>query len=93
MDKSSFYRIVKAPTQTGSPVARKLLAYWTEHPGAQGTVEEIVSWWVLEQRLRETIQDVQRALDDLVKAGVIDQGQHLDGRACYRLRRSTLERN
>ena len=71
----------------GCPIANKVLAYLLEHPQAQDTMEGIVEWWLLEQRIRCAIADVEAALSDLVKNDFLITHQRADGRISYGLNR------
>jgi hypothetical protein len=64
-----------------------LLGYWIHHPEAQGTVEAIVEWWLLEQRIQQAAADVRSVLTDLVAKDLVVERQQADGRICYRLNR------
>lgn len=70
---------------TGRPLANEVLAYLVEHPQAQDTLEGIVEWWLLEQRIREAVADVEAALNELVAKGFLVARQCGDGRTYYRL--------
>jgi len=75
----------------GCPIADKVLAYLLEHPQAQDTMEGIVEWWLLEQRIRCAIADVETALSDLVKNDFLITHQRADGRISYELNREKEE--
>lgn len=68
-----------------SALARRLWAYWKKHPDAQGTVEAIVEWWLLEQQLREAVDQVEAALNELVESGLVTRRQVGDQRMLYKL--------
>ena len=78
------------PTARRSPIFYEILAYLADHPEAQDTVEGIVEWWLLEQRVKQATAQVQTALTQLVteKLVVIREGQ--TGRVSYRVNRSKL---
>jgi len=71
----------------GSPVADKVLAYLVQHPQARDTMEGIVEWWLLEQRIQCAIADVEAALSDLVRKDFLITHQCADGRISYGLNR------
>jgi hypothetical protein len=68
-----------------SPLTLQLLDYWIRHPEAQGTVEAIVEWWLLEQRIQQAAEEVQSVLDELVAQDFVVERRQTDGRVCYRL--------
>jgi DNA-binding PadR family transcriptional regulator len=50
-------------------------------------MEGIVEWWLLEQRIRCAIADVETALNNLVKNDFLITHQRADGRISYELNR------
>jgi hypothetical protein len=49
-----------------------VLAYLAEHPAAMDTVEGIAEWWLLRQRVRVVVEQVERVLARQVKNGVLE---------------------
>lgn len=70
-----------------SQVAYKILAYLTEHPKAQDTLEGIVEWWLLEQKIKRRIAEVKKALAELVTKGLVVERKGKDSRSYYRINR------
>ncbi|MCI0539578.1 MAG: hypothetical protein L0Z50_30580 [Verrucomicrobiales bacterium] len=66
------------------PFARDILAYLSEHPGAQDTLEGIVEWWLLERRIQRVTREVKTTLDDLVARALVTARHGLDGRVYYK---------
>jgi len=59
-------------SRTGKPqVVYKILAYLSEHPQAQDTLEGIVEWWLLEQQIKCRTVQVKEALAELVARGFV----------------------
>lgn len=52
-----------------SPIERQILDYLSKYPAAQDTVEGIVEWWFLKQKIEQTTNDVVAALTKLVAKG------------------------
>ena len=71
----------------GRPIADEILAYLIEHPEAQDTVEGITEWWLLEQRIRYAVAEVDGVLHDLVANDLLVKRQCADGRIYYGLNR------
>ena len=70
-----------------SRVLFDILAYLADHPDADDTIEGIAQWWLLEQRIRQQIPVVEKALAVLVeKEFVLEQGG-INGRTRYRINR------
>ena len=67
------------------PMALQILTYLKTHRSAQDTVEGIAEWWLLEQRVRNVITEVKRALAKLVAQGLVVERSGRDGRIRYRL--------
>ncbi len=75
------------PTAGKLPVAGEILAYLAEHPDAQDTVEGIVEWWLLEQKIKRQMTQVKDALTELVAQGLVLEDKGKDGRIHYRMNR------
>jgi hypothetical protein len=72
----------------GRPIADEILAYLAKHPEAQDTLEGITEWWLLEQRIRSAIAEVDGALSSLVADNLLVTRQCADGRTYYGLNRA-----
>ena len=60
-----------------SQIACEILTYLSEHPDAQDTLQGIVRWWLLEQRIRHQTSVVKGALSNLVARGLlVERGKH-----------------
>jgi hypothetical protein len=64
-------------------VARLILSYLQTNNEAGDTLEGIVRWWILRQRLDESMTVVQLALDKLKAEGIIAERQGTDRRIIY----------
>src|SRR5271166_5835979 len=51
-------------------LARHILRYLREHPGAQDTLEGIVVWWVSERAIKHWLPHVRKSLAALVRAAI-----------------------
>ena len=80
-------RSVKRGVRKAGPsrIAQDVLAYWGEHPQAQGTLEDITHWWLLEREIARRTAEVQSALADLVGRGWVLERRGADGRIHYRI--------
>jgi hypothetical protein len=76
---------VEAP---GRPLADEILAYLVKHPEAQDTLEGIAEWWLLEQRIRHAVAEVDGVLRELVGHDLLIRRQCAEGRAYYGLNRA-----
>ena len=79
-----------APTPPRAPIFYEILAYFADHPQAQDTVEGIVEWWLLEQRIKRATTQVKAALTQLVAEGLVIPREGTAGRVSYRLNRQKL---
>jgi hypothetical protein len=68
-------------------MTRQVLGHLTEHPGAQDTLEGIVEWWLLEQRIIQQTAEVQEVLADLTAQKLLVETRAADGRVHYRANR------
>jgi hypothetical protein len=72
------------------PLGDEVLAYLVRHPHAQDTVEGIVEWWLLEQRIRSAVADVEAALRELVSQDFLVVRECGGGRMYYGLNRDKI---
>src|SRR2546428_5521867 len=70
--------------QSERSIRRGILDYLARHPEAQDTLEGIVEWWLLEQRIVWAIADVKMALQKLVAAELVLKRRSADGTIHYR---------
>ena len=68
-------------------VCSDILAYVTEHPDAGDTVEGIIQWWLLRQRIKHQESVVKNALAKLVAEGLMIERKGSDGRIRYHINR------
>ncbi len=69
-------------------VAHEILAYLSEHPEAQDTLEGIVEWWLLERAIKSQEVQVVKAVAELVAKGFIIEQKGRDSQARYRINQS-----
>lgn len=68
-------------------IARRLLKYLAERQDAEDTLDGIVEWWLVKQRLIEQRAAVRDALDGLVREGMLVSRDGPDARTFYSLNR------
>ena len=68
-------------------ITRDVLSYLIENPGAQDTLEGIVEWWLLEQKIRRQTARVREVLADLTANKLIVGHRTGDARTLYRVNR------
>lgn len=68
----------------------EILRYLKEHPDARDTIEGI-SWWLLEQRMNDCVNDVQNALSKLLAQGLLLELKSVDDRRHYQLNKSRID--
>ncbi|MDF2177344.1 hypothetical protein P2G88_03680 [Aliiglaciecola sp. CAU 1673] len=67
----------------GADVAWEILRYIQRHPDCADSVEGVVQWWLLRERYKLGLEQVQRALDELCAKGYLDKRIVADGTAIY----------
>ena len=67
---------------------RLILEYLRANPAAGDTVEGIAHWWILRQRITESVELVRRTLANLVAAGLVEERRGPEGQTHYHLRRT-----
>ena len=79
-------------------IKNEILKYLLEHPDAQDTLEGIIEWWLLQQKIKFQTARVKEALLELVVKGFIlepnetDLGELKEDKILYRMNRSKLEK-
>ncbi|MCP4463715.1 MAG: hypothetical protein GY819_13045 [Planctomycetaceae bacterium] len=63
-------------------VAEQIARYLESRPNAVDNIEGIVHWWLLKQKIEETTEVVQAAVDTLVNEGVVEKIER-NGKAFY----------
>ncbi len=66
-------------------LATEILQYLLRHPAAEDTIEGIVHWWLVEERLFQAMSQVRGALAQLHQEGLVISRTLTDGRVLYRL--------
>lgn len=66
-------------------IAQDILGYLSAHTAAQDTLEGIVEWWLLEQKIKRETRQVQKVLDELVAKKFISSRTARDSRTHYRI--------
>ncbi len=74
--------------QKGNEVKEHIVEYLREHPQVDNSLEEIATWWVERQELREPMSIIMAALEQLRGAGVVAERQTPGGRSVYYLSES-----
>jgi hypothetical protein len=64
-------------------IARAIERYLAKHPNAADSLEGIHRWWLLRQRYEESAQQVQEALEQLLREGVVSKRVLSDGQVLY----------
>ena len=70
-----------------SEMAYEILAYLAKNPDAQDTLEGVIEWWLLEQRIEKQMKKVKCAIDELVADGLVIERQGKDARVHYKINR------
>jgi len=72
-------------------VAEEILGYLAAHPDAQDTLDGIVEWWLLEQKIAVEAARVKDALAGLVAERLIIESRAGGSRSLYKLNRRRLK--
>ena len=70
-------------------VAGEILSYLGKHPQASDTLEGIVEWWLLQQKIEYQTKVVRDALAELIKRGFLVKEVTKDSRVRYRATENT----
>jgi hypothetical protein len=58
-------------TEDKSAIAREILAYLSDHPASEDTLEGVAQWWLMERKIRYHISLIKQALSYLVERGLV----------------------
>lgn len=64
-------------------IAEQILRYLEANPEASDTLEGVAKWWLMRQRLTESIVLVQGALKVLEDKGLVVERRNVDGGLLY----------
>jgi hypothetical protein len=73
-----------------SDVAECILRYLLDNPDAEDTIDGIVEWWVMRQRIRQETARVKEALAELVNEGFVLARQAPGTQVRYRINKGQL---
>jgi len=79
------------PATNKSKIGNEILAYLVDYPKAQDTLEGIVEWWLLEQKIKYETSRVKEALADLVAMEVLLERKGPDSQIHYRINQSRYD--
>lgn len=69
-------------------IRRSVLSYLLANPDAGDTLEGIVEWWLMEQKIRDSTTDVKKVLEEFTQKNLILAYKTGDTRVHYRINRS-----
>jgi hypothetical protein len=64
-------------------LAREIMGYLQEHPYSGDSVEGICKWWLMRQRISESLDAVQQTVEHLSRTGFLYERKLADGRRIY----------
>jgi hypothetical protein len=79
------------PTEE-SLLAQDILSYLLTHTAAEDTVEGIVEWWLLEEKIKRRTKEVQKVLDALVVESLIIARESKDSKTHYRINKRRIKK-
>ena len=86
------YRAARTVMRTNENEQRKIchyiLAYLADNPDAGDTLDGIVEWWLLRQRVRFETRNVSEAVARLVSEELIEEHGEADSNIIYRVNRT-----
>lgn len=64
-------------------MVKEVLDYLHNNPNSGDTLEGIARWWMLRQRLSESVDAIQQALEQLKREGAVFERKTTSGRTIY----------
>jgi hypothetical protein len=74
-----------------SQISRDVLAYLVDHQDAQDTLEGIIEWWLVEQKIKQQTATVKEVLGELVGRKYLLVSKGMDSQIRYRINRRKSE--
>jgi hypothetical protein len=68
-------------------IALEVLSYMLANPAGRDTLEGIVEWWLLEQKIRHSTAEVKEVLDELSVKQLVLKDKSTDARVHYSVNR------
>jgi len=72
-------------------IAQYILSYLQGNPKANDTIEGIVEWWILQERIKYRTQDVQKVVDALVAEKLLVAYASKDQKDHYRINSEKID--
>jgi hypothetical protein len=72
---------------TREEISNAILHYLLRHPQAQDTLEGIVHWWLLEERINRRTLEISEAVRNLVEQNLLIEKKLSNADALYSLNR------
>ena len=73
-------------------ITQEILGYLVNHPQAQDTLEGIIHFWLLEQKIKYQTKMVKEAIEELVESGLILERKIGSSETHYRINNEEFER-
>ena len=64
-------------------IANEISIYLNTHQDAADTLEGVIKWWVLRQRIEESSDKVQSAIEYLCEKGIVKEVVMAGGKSIY----------
>lgn len=64
-------------------MVKEVLDYLHNNPNSGDTLEGIARWWMMRQRLSESVDAIQTALEQLKREGAVFERKTTGGRTVY----------
>ena len=68
-------------------IAHEILSYLVDHPDAQDTLDGIIEWWLMEQKIKCKPEMLKEILSELVNKGLLLEQGNGSSRVTYRINR------
>ena len=73
-------------------IAQDILSYLLTHTAAEDTVEGIVEWWLLEEKIKRRTKEVQRVLEEMVNERLIVARESKDLKVHYSINKRNMNK-
>jgi hypothetical protein len=80
-----------ATREKRAKIAGEILAYLSHNPESEDTLEGIIGWWLLEQKIKNRTAEVKGALKELLDRGLVVEETFGGSGPRYRVSREKMD--
>jgi hypothetical protein len=80
------------PKLQNEQVEKSILQYLLKNPDAGDTLEGIVHWWLLRERIEHEVAQISAILDRFIKENILIKTEINPGNVIFRINKANIEK-